>query len=132
MQRIVKNTRGDSLFFVMPGTGSDAHKSAEHDIAVNIISRHLLSVGIRNRIYNSSYGPDIVAYSGGNRIAVEYETGSKDVESSINMIEGRNRRYSKTIVVVNDSILKNYQEKLGNVVPFSHLEEQNFDSMVSN
>jgi hypothetical protein len=111
---------------------SSSHNSAEHDIAVNIIGRHLLSVGIRNRVYNSSYGPDIVAYSGGNRIAVEYETGSKDIESSIGMIESRKKRYSKTVVVVNDSILKNYQERLGNVIPFSRLEEQDFDSMVKN
>ncbi len=111
---------------------SSSHNSAEHDIAVNIISRHLLSVGIRNRVYNSSYGPDIVAFSGRNRIAVEYETGSKDIESSISMIEGRSKRYSKTIIVVNDGVLKNYQEKLGNVIPFSRLEEQNFDLMVSN
>ncbi len=110
---------------------SSSHNSAEHDIAVNIISRHLLSMGIRNRIYNSAYGPDIVAFSDVGRMAIEYETGSKSIESSIKMIEGRSARYAKTIVIVNDQSLKNYQERLANVIPFSRLEEQDFGSMMA-
>jgi len=45
MQRIVKNTRGDSLFFVMPGTGSDAHKSAKRLMGMNKIREVLITEG---------------------------------------------------------------------------------------
>ncbi len=101
---------------------SDSHNSAEHDVNVGIVSRHLISLGIRNRVYNSAYGPDIIVFYGGERIAVEYETGSKDLESSVKMIEGRAPRYKKTVVVVNDAAAGRYAERVGNVVRFSCVE----------
>jgi hypothetical protein len=109
---------------------SNSHNSAEHDIAVNIISRHLASLGISNRIYNSAYGPDIVAFHAGNAIAIEYETGSKDIEASVRMIKGRANRYAKTIVVVNDEAADAYSKVVENVVPFSHLEKCDLEHMI--
>ena len=82
--------------------------SAEHDIYVNLISRHLNRLGIRNIMYNSTYGPDIVAFCKGRKIAVEYETGSKDVRDTIGMVEARRSRYARVVVIVNDSYLKKF------------------------
>ena len=109
---------------------SDSHNSAEHDISVNIISRHLASMGIRNRIYNNAYGPDIVAFEGGRRIAIEYETGSKSIESSAKMIESRARDYFKTIVVTNDSVVKRYAS-IGHAIGFLEFPEKIMTALAS-
>ncbi len=71
----------------------------EHDISLSIISRKLSESGIRNRIYNSTNGPDIIAC--GN-IAIEYETGSKSVESTAAMIK-RRTMYAKCIIIASSA-----------------------------
>jgi len=45
MQRFIKNTRGDSLFFVMPGKGSDVHRSAKRLMGVDKIREVLITEG---------------------------------------------------------------------------------------
>ncbi len=105
---------------------SDSHNSAEHDVAVNIISKHLLSLGIRNRMYNSSYGPDIIAFGNGTRVAVEYETGSKSIDDTARMLEGRKAKYQKVIVVVNDAHYEEYSKRFGDVIALSALETADF------
>lgn len=45
MQRIVKNTRMDNLFFVMPGQGSNVHKSAKRLIGMSKIREVLITEG---------------------------------------------------------------------------------------
>ena len=110
---------------------SSSHNSAEHDVAVQIISRHLASQGIRNRIYNNSYGPDIIAFAEGKRIAIEYETGSKDIESTRKMIESRAKTYSKTIIIVNDSHIAGYSESLDGAMAFSSIESVDFRGKLS-
>jgi hypothetical protein len=82
--------------------------SAEHDIMVNLISRHLANNGIRNRIYNNAYGPDIIAFKGGDRYAVEYETGLKDSEETKRMLESRIPKYQGVIVVSRDKVTNRY------------------------
>jgi hypothetical protein len=77
--------------------------SAEHDVMVSLISRHLNGLGIRNTIYNSSYGPDIIAYKDGGRVAVEYETGMKDELETRKMLETRKAKYPEIVVVTKDS-----------------------------
>jgi len=52
--------------------------SAEHDIMVNLVSRHLSRMGVRNIVYNKAYGPDVIAFAEGGPVAVEYETGKKN------------------------------------------------------
>jgi len=91
--------------------------SAEHDVMVSLISRHLGERGIRNKIYNSSFGPDIILFeSGGKRAAVEYETGSKKVEETARMLERRRGRYGKVVVVVNDAFYDAYSKLSGATV----------------
>ena len=101
----------------------ESHNSAEHDIALKIISAHLLSRGIANRLYNNSYGPDIVAFPGGNKVAIEYETGSKDINSTARMLAERRTAYGKVITVVNDAHYAEYAGRFENVVGFSRLEK---------
>jgi hypothetical protein len=82
--------------------------SAEHDIMVNLISRHLANNGVRNRIYNNAYGPDIIAFKDRNRYAVEYETGMKDAEETERMLESRIPKYQGVIVVNKDKVTNRY------------------------
>jgi len=82
--------------------------SAEHDVHVNLISRHLAACGTRNVIYNNSYGPDVIAFVKESRIAVEYETGLNQFEQASKMILERRQKFSGVVVVVNDSSYKRY------------------------
>ncbi len=101
---------------------SNPHNSAEHDICVNVIGRYLSSVGVANRVYNSSHGPDVIANFERRRIAVEYETGMKAIEDTKAMLDARAKYYKKIIVVVNDNSYENYRKTFGNVVAFSEIE----------
>jgi len=75
--------------------------SVEHDIMVHLISMHLKKFGIGNKIYNTSYGPDIIARIGRKRVAIEYETGRKSDEETLAMLEKRKAHFDKVIVVAN-------------------------------
>ncbi len=87
-----------------------SHKnSPEHDVMVNLISRHLSRLGIDNVVYNSSYGPDVIAYKDGKKIAIEYETGSKAGGDTARMLKTRQGKYSRTIVVSQDSCTEAYE-----------------------
>ncbi len=82
--------------------------SAEHDVMVNLISMHLAANGVRNAVHNSSYGPDAVAYVKGKRMAVEYETGTKCREDTLEMLKKRKKLYVRVLLVVNDSLHGSY------------------------
>lgn len=92
---------------------SNPRNSAEHDILVNLISRHLASLGVRNSVYNNSFGPDVIAFFDGKRIAVEYETGSKDQFMTRRMLELRKGKYDGVLLVVNDAVLTKYSGMQG-------------------
>ncbi len=78
--------------------------SAEHDIMVSLISKYLTENGIRNMVYNNAYGPDVIAYKDGEKIAIEYETGLKRPEDTERMLRRRGEKYAKVIVIGNDSV----------------------------
>ena len=82
---------------------------AEHEIMVNIISNHLSRNKVGNKIYNTSYAPDIIARIKGQRIAIEYETGKKTIQESKEMLEKRSARFNKVIVIVNDLASSRYE-----------------------
>ncbi len=75
--------------------------SAEHDIMVHLISRYLNEHGIPGRVYNSSYGPDVIAYSNGKRVAVEYETGAKRAGETERMLAERRKKFGSVVVLGN-------------------------------
>lgn len=83
--------------------------SVEHYVMLKAISEHLNETGTRNKIYDSAYMPDIVAFSKGQKIAVEYETGKKDIAETKEMLERRKERYAKTLVIVNDAYMEHYK-----------------------
>ncbi len=80
--------------------------SAEHDIMVSLIARYLTENGIRNRIYNNAYGPDVIAYGKGGKVAVEYETGSKDPKETGRMVRSRSEKYHRTIVLTGPNYME--------------------------
>jgi hypothetical protein len=107
---------GDLKYYVMPAGRyggawyiSMPRNSAEHDIIVNLIGRRLGEHRIRNAVYNSSYGPDLVAYIDGKKAAVEYETGTKIPADTRRMLESRKKFYGKVLLVVNDSLRGSYE-----------------------
>lgn len=93
----------NSLWYI-----SFSRNSPEHDICVNLISRYLIKKGIRNEIYNKSFGPDIILYKDMEKIAIEYETGTKSKDQFLKMMEYRQRSYKTIIVVVNDTYCQKY------------------------
>ncbi len=92
-----------------------SNQSAEHAVMVKKIAESAALSGLWCRIYNNSNGPDLIAYSRGRRVAIEYETGRKAIGDSIRMIASRNRSFARTIVVVNDSHVEEYRSALPNV-----------------
>ena len=87
-----------------------SNQSAEHAVMVKKIAENAASSGIWCRIYNNSNGPDLVAYYGGKRIAIEYETGRKSIMDSTRMITSRKNAFAKTVVIVNDSHIDEYRK----------------------
>lgn len=87
---------------------SGNRNSAEHDVCTGVISRHLRSLGMESRMYNNSYGPDVIAYYGRERIAFEYETGSKSIDKTLQMLKFRLNIYPRVTVIVNDAHEKAY------------------------
>ncbi|HVA82943.1 MAG TPA: hypothetical protein VNF06_02150, partial [Candidatus Aquilonibacter sp.] len=87
--------------------------SAEHDICVNLISRHLGSLGINSVVYNSSYGPDVIAFSKGKRIALEYETGMNHLDQATKMIEERKAKFAGVVVIANEHAVDKYSKIKG-------------------
>jgi energy-coupling factor transporter ATP-binding protein EcfA2 len=100
--------------------------SIEHEVRIRKISEYLKNAGIKNWINHTGRGPDIVAYKDGKRIAVEYETGKKDIKQTSVMLGGRMRTYVETVVVVDDRFYRNY-EKLKvrglTVIPYSRTND---------
>lgn len=84
--------------------------SPEHDISVHLLLSHLKSQGINGVVYNSSYGPDLICYHKGKKIAVEYETGLNKIEQATKMIEERKAKFSQVIVVANDTAKERYSQ----------------------
>ncbi len=78
--------------------------SIEHELCIRNISEILSNSGIKNIITNGK-GPDIIAYYNGS-ICIEYETGRKNINDTIKMLNNRN--YMNIIVVVNDLKYNNY------------------------
>ncbi len=99
--------------------------SAEHEVMVAKIYGALREQGVGCYIFDRAGGPDIVAYGGGRRIAIEYETGRKSVEESMGMF-GSRAGYSGIIVIVNDLARAAYEAVAGDgllVLPASRYRE---------
>ncbi len=103
----VKDNKGQMEEWLMLHSNS---LSIEHEVYVKIISKYLKSNSIRNYIYGRHYGPDIIAHIADRKIAVEYETGRKNIISTKAMIENRIKEFDAVIVIVNQDAFKFYKE----------------------
>lgn len=101
------NTNGADETFYMRRNNS---LSIEHEVYVTKISELLTAKGIRNKIVDNSSGPDVVAYTNGKKIAIEYETGKKDLRDTIKMLASREKGFDEIMVIVNDEAFKRYQD----------------------
>jgi hypothetical protein len=88
--------------------------SIEHEVYVTKISESLSEHGISNQIIDNSHGPDLIAYSNGGRIAIEYETGRKNIEETVPMLNSRLADFGKVIVFVNDAYADFYAKNIAN------------------
>ncbi|MGC8687256.1 MAG: ATP-binding protein [Candidatus Micrarchaeia archaeon] len=88
--------------------------SIEHEVYLRYISEKLGTCGIKNILNTFRRGPDIIA----GDVAIEYETGSKNIIDTIAMLYKR-QTYRKTIVIVNDNSLKKYK-KVNNAISLSN------------
>jgi hypothetical protein len=77
--------------------------SIKHEVSLIYISNKLTQCGIKNVLNTFRRGPDIIA----GDVAIEYETGSKNIIDTLAMLYKRHT-YNKTIVVVEDSSLQKY------------------------
>jgi hypothetical protein len=93
-----------------------ANPGIEHEVMVSKIQAFLQASGITSYVYDRANGPDIVAYGKEGKIALEYETGSKDLDDSIGMFRSRKPAYSKVIVVVKESEVERYRNAVGEEV----------------
>ncbi len=87
--------------------------SAEHDICIEMMRRRMLGSGMHCYVYDGPSGPDIVAYVGKERVAVEYETGSKSAVQMEAMLSLRRKGYARIVVMVNDEHTKRYENCTG-------------------
>jgi hypothetical protein len=89
-----------------------ANPGVEHEVMVSKINGILQTSGISSYIYDRANGPDIVAYGKEGKVAIEYETGSKNLEESLAMFRSRAKEYAKTIVVVREGETERYRKAL--------------------
>ncbi len=82
--------------------------SIEHEVYVKKMAELLSSRSIQNRVIDNSNGPDISAVVNGKRVAIEYETGLKSLNSTAGMITSRLDSYDRVIVVTNSSSIDQY------------------------
>ena len=91
---------------------------------VETIQSCLNAAGVRSYIHDRANGLDIVAFGPSGRIAIEYETGSKNLKESLEMLDRRKGHYSAVVLVVNDAHFQRYSEAWnGDIVKASQLGE---------
>jgi hypothetical protein len=84
----------------------------EHEVMVTKIHEVLKASGIGSFIHDRANGPDVVAYGNAGRVAVEYETGLKEILESVAMLQSRKADYAKVLAVIRDSELERYRRTL--------------------
>ena len=80
-----------------------ADMSLEHSACVLMLGEILKEAGIPRSIHDCQDMPDLIAECGGERVAIEYETGKKNDDSKIRaMLQRRRREFPRVIVVVQE------------------------------
>ena len=102
--------------------------SAEHDVSVNVIARKLQESVISCTVYNSSNGPDIA--TAGNQTAIEYETGSKAPEATVEMIARRRALYKNILIITTQKNISVYSG-IARTVTINELLQMNKEELRS-
>jgi energy-coupling factor transporter ATP-binding protein EcfA2 len=74
----------------------------EHEVVVSKIQQQLSEKHIASYIYDKAGGPDIVVSTSHGHVAIEYETGTKNINESAAMIRGRLGKYISVVVIAKD------------------------------
>jgi ABC-type dipeptide/oligopeptide/nickel transport system ATPase subunit len=104
--------------------------SIEHEVWVSRISSCLSANGIQNSIIDNSNGPDISVLKNGVRIALEYETGFKRMESTLEMVKARLYKYSVVIIITKPGMVNEYRIKFSAVQNVTVMEDKDLRSVV--
>jgi hypothetical protein len=101
--------------------------SLEHEMCVNRISSCLSANEIPNSIIDNSQGPDISVLKGEKRIAIEYETGLKRMESTLDMVKARLYKYSFVIIITKPEMAENYRLRFSGMKNVSVMGNRDLD-----
>ncbi len=88
--------------------------SIEHEVYIEKIHKELNENGIKNFIIDNRNGPDIIAYINGKKIAIEYETGKKNILDTYEMIKKRDNKFDFIIMFINKNAFASYKNFLEN------------------
>jgi hypothetical protein len=84
----------------------------EHEVYTRKISRFLTENDIKHMVVGGPGKPDLSAEIDGSRVAIEYETGKKKLEYSMDMFMDRIRDFDALIVITNPAVVVNYARAL--------------------
>ncbi len=84
----------------------------EHEAYLKVISDDLAMHGIKHKVLDGPNQPDIEAYIDNSKIAIEYETGMKNLSATRLMLERRTSSYKHIVVFVNDGSYQRYADGL--------------------
>lgn len=82
--------------------------SIEHELFIKKIHENLIKENIKNSINNNQSGPDLIIYQNNKKIAIEYETGKKNIFDTYKMIEKREQTFDSIIMFVNNIAFESY------------------------
>jgi energy-coupling factor transporter ATP-binding protein EcfA2 len=85
----------------------------EHEAYVLKISKQFERFNVRSYIAGGPSKPDLVAYIGKKKVAVEYETGRRNLDDSFKMFFNRLDRFDYVVAVVNETCVDEYMKKAG-------------------
>ncbi len=126
-EEALEEIKGSTSFESIPADGDtwimkrNKALSLEHELSVKRISSVLSEIGIRHSVTRGK-GPDIIAYIGNGRVAIEYETGKKRAPETAKMLEKRKESFARTILIANDSkasCYKRFESDNLSIVPLS-------------
>lgn len=107
IDKFIINEKGINEEWIMLRNNS---KSIEHELFVKKIHEELIKERIKNIINNNYEGPDIIIYQNNKKIAIEYETGRKNIFDTYKMIRKREQIFDSIIMFVNNTAFESYSK----------------------
>ncbi|MGC8537927.1 MAG: hypothetical protein ACP5MZ_03010, partial [Candidatus Micrarchaeia archaeon] len=101
--------------------GIKPNPGLEHEVMLLKIAARLHELGVKYYVMDNPNNPDIAISYRGKRIALEYETGRKDLGETIGMFSRRLDEYDAVLVVTNTQSYGKYKEMVGSLGSKAHL-----------